>query len=135
MPKAYPIQGEVAEAGAEKTIVYLRLASGEQPGKEFLEALPIGDQAKLKALMRTMAYRGITNRNQYALVERRSGIYAFKAKGLRLLCFNDAHQVIVLVGGGRINGKLRSQILERATTLRDQYQHGKVAVIDRRAVG
>lgn len=131
----YPTLGDEVISGAEKTIAYLRLCSGEQPAEQDLRRLSVDELAKMKALMRRMADHGITNREQFSLVEAKSGIFAFKAKRLRLLCFQDVDHLILLVGCGRINGRLPRPLVVRAKELREQYRRGKIATIDRRAAG
>ena len=135
MGRECPTHGEVLEVGTSKTILYLALPGGAEPAREFLEGLPIRDRAKLLSLIRRMAHHGITNREQFEQVEEKSPIYAFKARALRLLCFHDASQLILLVGGGRINRRLREELVERAERLRQQYRQGKVSEIAGRRAG
>ncbi|HZR84967.1 MAG TPA: type II toxin-antitoxin system RelE/ParE family toxin [Candidatus Binatia bacterium] len=133
MARAFPTAGEIAVCGPVRTIVYLRLASGDQPAADFLLGLTRRDQARFWALLRRMAEGKIRrNREQFSRVE--GGIFAFKTKAWRLLCFHDRGQMILLAGGARINRKLPHSAIERAMQLQEEYRRGKVAVLDDKRV-
>lgn len=88
------------KARGRKVIVWAKLPEGDSPGRDFFESLAERDQAKLQALFDMMASQGkIANREKFKQLEGR--IYEFKAHQLRMPCFFDSKNRIVVTHGFR----------------------------------
>lgn len=100
--------------------------NGTSPGNEYFENLSLMDKAKFTKLFELMAERGhIFNTEQFRLLE--DGIFEFKAKGHRLLCFFSGDKKIILTNGLAKNSKkdIRSAI-EVSKNIREAYLTGEL---------
>jgi hypothetical protein len=83
-----------------KIIVWAVSSDGLCPAKDFFEALEERDQAKLQTLFEMMASQGrIVNREKFKKIV--GELYEFKAGQLRMPCFFDSKNRIVVTHGFR----------------------------------
>lgn len=83
-----------------KTIVWAVSSDGHCPARDFFEGLDLRDQAKLQTLFEMMASQGrIVNREKFKKIG--GDLYEFKAGQLRMPCFFDSKNRIVVTHGFR----------------------------------
>jgi phage-related protein len=88
------------KARGQKIIVWALASDGPCPARDFYGALDERDQAKIQNLFDMMALQGrISNREKFKKIE--GDLYEFKAGQLRMPCFFDAKNRIVVTHGFR----------------------------------
>jgi hypothetical protein len=108
-------------ATGKKTIVWAESTDGRCPAKQFFDELDEREQAKLENLFEMMAEQGtVRNHEKFKLLE--DGLFEFKAHQLRMPCFFDSRNRVVVTHGFR---KKRDDApkaeIERARQIRDSY--------------
>lgn len=122
----YPSLGDVAVRGPRKTIVYLRLPSGVQPAKDYLDGLDERRRVKIAALFSMMADAGvIRNKEKFKKVEASQNIWEFKDFQTRVLCFMAPDQIVALTSGQTKKGdRLSPAVIRQAEEMRSSYLQG-----------
>ncbi|MBW2645544.1 MAG: type II toxin-antitoxin system RelE/ParE family toxin [Deltaproteobacteria bacterium] len=107
--------------GNQKSIEAAIRSNGSTPAIEYYQNLPTRDQAKFLKLFERMAEKGqIFNPEKFKLLE--DGIFEFKAKPYRILCFMTKDKKVVLTNGfEKQSRKTKSKYLNLAKTIREEY--------------
>lgn len=111
---------QVAYRGREKRVVWTPDVSGRMHGKEYYEKLADKERGAFFALFRWMGDVGEI-RNEEKFRHEEDGIYVFKTKRHRLLCFLDGRDVVVTHGIKKQKGKLHRKELQRSQRIRRHY--------------
>jgi phage-related protein len=83
-----------------KTVVWAISSDGQCLAKEFFKSLEERERAKLQTLFDMMASQGkIVNREKFKQID--GALYEFKASQLRMPCFFDSKNRIVITHGFR----------------------------------
>lgn len=96
--------------------------SGRFRAQEYFEELKEGDRAKFEALFRLLAETGrIKSKTRF--VKEPNGIYCFKQHAMRIACFFDGRDVVLIHGFGKktTQSKRSRRELATAARLRGQY--------------
>ncbi len=90
-------------------------------GKEYFDALPGSDRAKVQSLLERMATHGEI-RNKELFRHEKNGFYCFKRFQRRLMCFFDGSDVVITHGFTKKRDRLAPKELDRARRIKDSYQ-------------
>src|SRR5664279_2897330 len=117
---------DVLREGASRRLVWGADSSGRLRARAYFEKLEDRERAKFEALFRRLASTGeIKNKEQF--VKEGNGIFCFKRHGMRIACFFDDRDVVLIYGFGKktMNSKRSRRHLETAAGLRLQYLEEK----------
>jgi hypothetical protein len=90
----------IAYKGKAFTIAYAVDKNGRSPGKEFFDALPLGDQAKVMSLFGRLGdYGSIRNPEKFRKLE--GNCYEFKSFQIRIPCFFLPAGLVLITHGFR----------------------------------
>lgn len=110
----------VAYDGKEKRVVWAVGEADEAKGKDYFDALPQNQQAKLFALFVRFGDLGrITNPEKFRHEE--DGLFCFKSFQQRLMCFIDGRDVVITHGFTKKSPKIPRSELQRGDRLRHEY--------------
>lgn len=91
----------IAYQGVMFTIAFARLKSGQSPGAEFYDALPIQDKAKLDNLFRLLADTGrIANPEKSGVLDRTERLFEFKSFQIRMPCAYAKERGLIIITHG-----------------------------------
>jgi phage-related protein len=108
--------------------------NGRSPGKEFFDALPLKDQAKLMRLFELLAENG-TIANPEKFRNLKEGFREFKSFQIRMLCrFLPQGVVLITHGFYKKQDRIPGEEIERARRIyaEDQQRVGGVGLKDSR---
>jgi phage-related protein len=111
--------GEMARG--KRTVVWALASDGDCPAKDFYDSLEERDQAKVRNLFDMMAEQGfIKNREKFKPIEGK--LYEFKAFQIRLPCFFDrTNRVVVTHGFRKKKDDIPKSEIKRAQEILDNY--------------
>jgi len=115
-------QRPIAYQGRVHTIGYAVDKNGRSPGKEFFDALPVRDQAKVMSLfVRLGDYGSIRNPEKFRKLE--GNCYEFKSFQIRMPCFfSPDGWVLVTHGFWKKRDRTPRQEIERARRIFEEDQ-------------
>jgi phage-related protein len=94
------VERPIAYRGRRFTIAYAVDNNGRSPGKDFFDALPLQDQAKLMHLFRLLGEQGTIN-NPEKFGNLKGGLYEFKSFQIRMPCRFLPNGVVLITHGFR----------------------------------
>jgi phage-related protein len=117
---------DVHREGRIWRLVWGANSSGRFRAREFFDGLDDADRAKFEALFRRLADSGeIKSKERF--VKETGGIWCFKQHGLRIACFFDEGDVVLIHGFVKktTRSKRSRRELETAARLRERYLEEK----------
>jgi mRNA-degrading endonuclease RelE of RelBE toxin-antitoxin system len=117
---------DVLLEGRSRRLVWGSDSSGRFRARDYFNDLQDRDRAKFEALFRLMAETGQI-RSKERFVKEPGGIWCFKRHGMRIACFYDERDVVLIHGFGKktTQSKRSRRELETAAKLRDHYLEPK----------
>ena len=103
--------------------VFALVVDGQCEVVEFIDGLQEPDRRKAFALLKCSADLGVPyNEQKFKDIEGVANLFEFKPTNkVRLLCFRESRDYIVVLGVIKKRSRLRSQDIEKAQRLRDQF--------------
>jgi hypothetical protein len=105
------------------SIVLACRRDGKSPAGDFLDALSVGDQAKMLALFRRAAdvgWMNINNREKFKKIA--DGWYEFKSHQIRMPCYPNGHQLIVTHGFKKKKDDFPSSEISHAEMIKSEHE-------------
>ena len=102
-------------------VAYARRTNGNRPAKDYIENLPLLDQAKLSKSFTTIAHVGrIFNKERFRKL--RGRIYEFKVHpGVRILCFRQGKTWFLTHGFDKETGDTPARQIRRAEDIMSEH--------------
>ena len=105
--------------GTERTILYAMRTDGSCPAREFIEALDVGDRAKIFVLFERLGDTGkIANQEKFKKIVG-TKFFEFKSFQIRLICFYQPGGLVIITHGfKKKSNKTPKGELERAERIK-----------------
>jgi hypothetical protein len=112
---------DLVQEGAWGAVRYATDANGDMPAKEFVDGLDPAERRKVVVLFERIAEKGqIHNREQFKKL--RGDIYEFKRFQIRIACFQEGRNWLLVYGLRKKKDKWRESDLERAERIISEHR-------------